>query len=198
MTFSELYSIVDFLLLLGIILRLLWVSITEKTRTPSETEFLFFVIVVILHKVGYYIFGMTELIYMFIHSYAPLLILANHLDFIKNGVVSKLLAPITLGLFLHMNPNLYITSALYLLAILHLLYEGYKRIDMSRRERKKIIPYISLAICLASIQVLFMLKLTGYNWIESSYIIYYRNLLFIVFLTTNIILHARFRRLFID
>ena len=54
MTFNEFYSIVDFLLLLGIILRLIWVSIFESARTPSHTEFLFFVVIITLHKVGYY------------------------------------------------------------------------------------------------------------------------------------------------
>ena len=123
MTFNEFYSIVDFLLLLGIILRLIWVSIFESARTPSHTEFLFFVVIITLHKVGYYVYGMTELIYMFIHSYAPLFILANRFDFLNKGVISKIVVPSILGSFLHMNPNLYITSTLYLLAILHMLYE---------------------------------------------------------------------------
>ena len=48
MTFNEFYSIVDFLLLLGIILRLIWVSIFESARTPSHTEFLFFVVIITL------------------------------------------------------------------------------------------------------------------------------------------------------
>ena len=198
MTFNEFYSIVDFLLLLGIILRLIWVSIFESARTPSHTEFLFFVVIITLQKVGYYVYGMTELIYMFIHSYAPLFILANRFDFLNKGVISKIVVPSILGLFLHINPNLYITSTLYLLAILHMLYEGYKRIDLSRREREKIIPYIAVAIYLANTQLVFMLKLTGLNWYESNYIIHHRNILYIVFLSTNIILHVRFRRLFID
>lgn len=194
----EIYTVIESTLLIGILLRIVFALTYSKARISHNTEFLLFIILSTVNTVLFSCFEQTDKIFMFIHSYLPIAILSGILIKFNIHIGVRLLIPLLLGTLIHHYSNQYVIVSIYIAAIYHLLNEGAIRVNSNARERKKIPAYMILAINLASTQILFMLQSTGFDWHSSQYIVYYQYFLYIVYLSTYLILHVRFRRLFIN
>lgn len=195
---SEFYKIAEQALLLGVLVRLIYETQIKKARISSNSEFLLFVLIMSINDFGYTIFGRINSLYMFFHSFAPIAMIISGLSRYKTSILARVSISIVLGSLIYTANSLILTTIVYLVSVFYMLNEGIARINKSSNERAKILPYMAVAICLATTQIIFMLKFTGYDWNTSKFIVYYRNLLYTVFIATITLLHVRFSRLFLN
>ena len=190
----EIIQNIEFVFILIISIQIGWNLFVSSTYLKKNIEIFLYITVLLSNKIAYLIFGKSEILYYFFHSFAPIAFVISGIfknnSQIKWIVVCWLFVSLTLWCF----NNFFAFVLVYCMAIGTLMSQS---INMANgRSTKLQYSYLPIVIAIDLFFALtaIILKVKGFNW-ENSILIGYLKYLIIPFsLFTLVIIYVNSRR----
>lgn len=156
-----------------------------------------FISILLVNLIAFKIFAPEDLFYLF-HSFAPSTIVLIVLFNQRVNTILLVLISFAIGLLLLFISNLFLFAGIYYTAIGILLYKSFIVVKQNGKSIHKSPVFFFIALRLFFTFYALALKFTHYNWYDSKYVIYLHYFTLLIFATTSILIHAKFRRFFIN
>ncbi len=195
----KIYSCIELLILITLIIRLFYYLFSNKTILKSNLEVILYFCLLLLNNLSFLIFGYSRIISLAFLIILPLSIIVPKICkiFQLNILSTLLLLFLTTLLFYKTNQEL-VMYTLILCCITFLISTIIKLAKGSSHELKKSPIYIIITIDFLIITILQQLSSNKINWSNSHYFRYVMNIVLCIFLSNLILANVYIRRFFIN
>ena len=173
---------------------MVWKIFRYPKYISQHSDIIFYVVVLLTNKIAYSIWGKSQILYYFFHSFAPLIFIL--IPLLKETFQLKWIVFIWLAcsLILWYLTNYFAFLLIYCISISALMLKANSSANRKSKELKHSYLPIIIALDLFFALIGIILKVTGLNWGESHLIGYLKFIILPVSLSTLLFIFDKTRR----